>query len=154
MVYGKIHADKLYRMGQIDGENVAFEAGETKVLELTDEVQDYVDNAHALELLDTADTLEELTDGDASQGEAEKKESDTQGSEGDADSSDGEQETDESDGQTYGERLRDVEGVGDARAEQIEEFAADEDEMVDFLKEGETDSLPTAVVESLKAEFL
>lgn len=151
MTYAKIHADKLYRMGQIDGQNVAFEAGETKVLKLTDEVESYVDNANALELLDTADTAEELTDGNASQGEDTQKESDKKGDEGDADSSDGEQETDE---QTYGERLRAVDGVGDARAEQIEEFAADEDEMVDFLKDGETDSLPTAVVDALKAEFL
>lgn len=154
MVYGKIHADKLYRMGQINGENVAFEAGETKVLELTDEVESYVDNANALELLDTADTFEELTDGDASKGEDTQKESDTQGDEGDADSSDGEQETKGDDEQGYGERLRGVEGVGDSRADQIEEFASDEDELVDFLESGDTDSLPDQVVQNLKAEFL
>lgn len=146
MTYAKIHATKLYRMGQINGENQKFEAGETKVLPLTDRVESLVDNANALELIDTADTFEELTDSNDSQGETEEKEVDKKGDEGDADNSDGEQ--------SYGERLRSVEGVGDSRAEQIEEFAADEDEMVEYLNDGETDALPDKVVENLKAEFL
>ena len=133
-------------MGQINGENIKFEAGETRVLELTDEVEGYVDNANALELLDTADTVEELTGSDESQGETETQDADTEGDEGDADSSDGDT--------SYGERLRDVEGVGGSRAEQIEEFAADSDELVEYLENGDTDALPDQVVENLKAEFL
>jgi len=140
MTYAKIHATKLYRMGQINGENQKFEAGETKVLPLTDRVESLVDNANALELIDTADTFEELTDSNDSQGETEEKKTDKKGDEGDAES--------------YGERLRSVEGVGDSRAEQIEEFASDEDAMVEYLNDGETDALPDKVVENLKAEFL
>lgn len=147
--YAKIRASSLYRMGQIEGENVAFEEGEVKVLKLTDEVESYVDNAEALELLDTADAAEKLTDGDASQGEDTQREADTQGDEGHADSSDGDE-----DEQTYGERLRAVDGVGDSRAEQIEEAAGNEDELKELITSDDAESLPDKVVENLKAEFL
>lgn len=149
MVYAKIRADKLYRMGQINGNNVKFEAGDVKVLELTDEVESYADNAQALELLDTADTAEELVDSDASQGEDTQEETGQDGSEGDASGGDADK-----DDLGYGERLRSVEGVGDSRAETIEKMAADQDELEQIITSEDADALPDKVVENLKAEFL